>query len=373
MNKRPYSLSKDTPGGAVPYGMRPVGYYGTMKKKLTVAEQIASLKRHGVAFEKYSEDKAAAFLESNTYFFKLKAFENNFTKTGDRYNDLDFAYLADLPTIDCRLRELLRTICLNIEHALKIRFNDLLMQDPNEDGYEVVRAFDTDGRYVFNGDYKSSSIYHYSPYTDGMIQKYCSDPAIWNLWEVVSFNDLCKLYSFYLKRSNLKDNVTHFNKSVRLLRNAAAHNNCLLIGISEKINLTEYLQNCLKNLFGLLGRSDMELRSVYSAARKYPLVHDYACTLMAFLILVDSTGIRNSVGEKIKTFVGRMERYHRYSEMSACPILTETMQSIELVSNLTVEYIELHKDDFMKNKILHTRPQPIKTKNPMQQMFESKK
>lgn len=353
------------------YGTRPVGYYGAMRKKLDVSEQIAVLKKHGVTFNLYSEEKAAQFLEHNTYFFKLKAFENNFNKTNDQYDGLDFAYLADLSTIDCHLRELLRSLCLNIEHAMKIRFNDLIMDDPNEDGYEIVREFDPEGKYRFGGDYRYSKVYHYSIYTDGMIRKYCTDPAIWNLWEVVSFRELCDLYDCYLKRANLKDNVTHFNKSVRLLRNAAAHNNCLLIGIKEEIRITDYLQNCLRTLFAILQRPESELHALYGVARKYPLVHDYACTLMAFLILVDSDGTRNSAADKIDRFVGRMEYKYSYSMMSDCPALAETVKSIRLISGLTTQYIRCHANDFAKNKVLHTKPQARKLKNPMAKVAQA--
>ena len=336
-----------------------------MRTKLNVSEQIAVLKRHGVTFNLYSESDATTFLESCTYFFKLKAFENNFDKDGDQYIGLDFAYLVDLSTIDLHLRALLRSLCLDIEHAMKVRFNNLIMNDPNEDGHEIVHAFDSDGKYQFNGDYKSSEVYHYSTYSDGMIRKYCTDPAIWNLWEVVSFKILCDLYEYYLKRAKLKDNVTLFNKSVRSLRNASSHNNCLLIGIEERIKTTEYLKNCLKSLFHLTNHTDEELHAIYGIMRKNPLVHDYACVLMSFLILSDSKGMRKSVAKEIDCLIERMERSYQYSQMKHCPVLSATFRAMKLVSESTVQYINKYSEDFSKNKILHTKPQPNKMQNPM--------
>ncbi len=88
------SIGKHQAGRSL-YGTRPVGYYGAMRKKLDVSEQIAVLKKHGVTFNLYSEEKAAQFLEHNTYFFKLKAFENNFNKTNDRA----YSILTYMPTI----------------------------------------------------------------------------------------------------------------------------------------------------------------------------------------------------------------------------------------------------------------------------------
>lgn len=103
------------------------------RPKYNVGQQIESLKTHGVTFDLYTEVDAQEFLTSRTYFFKLKAFENNFERDNGQYHGLDFAYLVDLSTIDCHLRTLLSYLCLNLEHALKVRFNQIIMENANED------------------------------------------------------------------------------------------------------------------------------------------------------------------------------------------------------------------------------------------------
>ena len=45
-----------------------------MKQSITVDEQIALLKSHGITFELMDEDSAREFLRSRSYFFKIKSY-----------------------------------------------------------------------------------------------------------------------------------------------------------------------------------------------------------------------------------------------------------------------------------------------------------
>ncbi|RYQ36072.1 Abi-like protein [Bifidobacterium pseudolongum subsp. globosum] len=364
MNKRP-RLGEDTRRGGSFTERAPLVILGDMRQKLTVEEQIDVMKRHGVLFEDCDENKAADFLTYNTYFFKLKVFENNFRKTEDGlYDGLDFAHLVDLSTIDYRLRALLSSLCLNIEHAMKARFNRLLMDDPNEDGYQIVREFDPERKYVFTGyNNERGGVYHYSPYSEEMVDKFCREPAAWNLWEVVSFSDLQAMYDCYIQKRGLRDNATTFNKSVRILRNAASHSSCLLIGLrrekGKEINPTSYFMTCLSEIGKILQYEDASIGKLKSAVRKYPLVHDYACTLMSFLVMVDSQGIRKSIGKSIQEFSDRFELKYQYSQMKQCPALRDISWGMRYASELAARYIDEHASDFKGNRILHTQPQPI--------------
>ena len=51
-----------------------------MKQCITVDEQIALLKNHGVSFDLMSEAEAREFLYSRSYFFKIKSYERNYTR-----------------------------------------------------------------------------------------------------------------------------------------------------------------------------------------------------------------------------------------------------------------------------------------------------
>lgn len=327
--------------------------------KYTVAQQIASMKSHGVSFALCDEDTAAEFLTSRTYFFKLKAFENNFERVGDRYTGLDFAYLKDLSTIDFHLRTLLSYCCLNIEHALKVRFNRLIMDDPAEDGYDVVHRFDPDGEFRFHGDYRHSR-YHHSVYTEGLLRKYFDDPAVWNLWETVDFSTLCRLYQSYIDSRGMKDNSTNLFRSVRILRNAASHGNCLIIGIRKDIRPTRYVKNCLSELDRLTGSNTTPL---YSSLRRYPLVHDFASVLCAFLILVDSPGIRSDVAKQLEEFSRRLCARYDYAGMKEAPMLAAVVGSLGVLCDVVSGYLITHADDYAGNRILHASPVHRKTED----------
>ena len=65
--------------------------------------------------------------EYNNYYFKLKAYAQNYTKYSkvdmrDKYINLDFAYLVELSSLDMYFRRVIVGLCLDIEHVIKTRF-----------------------------------------------------------------------------------------------------------------------------------------------------------------------------------------------------------------------------------------------------------
>ena len=148
-----------------------------MKQCITVDEQIALLKSHGVSFELMSESDAREFLYSRSYFFKIKSYERNYTRVDTAgsytYSGLDFAHLVELSYLDFALSRICLSLALSTEHFLKVRLNQLIMSDPKSDLSEVLV------RRILNGD--TSSI-RYNPYTEDMWMA-CNDaPSIWHLW-----------------------------------------------------------------------------------------------------------------------------------------------------------------------------------------------
>ena len=134
-----------------------------MKQCITVDEQIALLKSHGVSFELMSESDAREFLYSRSYFFKIKSYERNYTRVDAAgsytYSGLDFAHLVELSYLDFALSRICLSLALSTEHFLKVRLNQLIMSDPKSDLSEVLV------RRILNGD--TSSI-RYNPYTEDM-------------------------------------------------------------------------------------------------------------------------------------------------------------------------------------------------------------
>lgn len=160
------------------------------------------------SFEQCCREDAKHFLKDNTYFFKLKAFDNNFVRDDKgTYLNLDFAYLKDLSTIDFEFRVLILRMTGDIEHALRVRFNNLLSQ-VNEDGYQVIRDYEDEQAkyYEKNGRiYDSDSCYQQSVYTKGMIDKFLKDKPVWLFWETCTFSNLIRCYRSFLTHRRFQD------------------------------------------------------------------------------------------------------------------------------------------------------------------------
>ena len=206
-----------------------------LKPKLSIDQQIEHMKSKGILFTIKDEAYAAKYLTLNTYYFKLKAYCKLYDKDKDgKYIGLEFAYLKDLATIDSLLRRIIFKISVDIEHYLKVAmlkdFND-----SDEDGYSIVEVYKNmdaskfDNEIIQKADGKACS---------NLVNKYRDNFAIWNLVEILSFSDFQNLYDlFYMRNREFKHPQENQYKRVpyhflfnpvRLLRNAAAHNNCLI-------------------------------------------------------------------------------------------------------------------------------------------------
>lgn len=203
-----------------------------MKKKISVPEQIEHMKSKGIGFEIVSETDAASYLEHNNYYFKLKTYAKNYAKyqIGDRageYVNLEFAYLKDLAIIDMLLRRFIMEASTDVEHAVKVRF----ISDFNrsrDDGYEYVQEFLDSYPEILETIKKKKN----NSYTKDLTEKLLEDGfAIWNIIELLSLKDFLNLYKgFYEKypESLTGHNLYYPMQGVRKIRNAAAHNNCLI-------------------------------------------------------------------------------------------------------------------------------------------------
>lgn len=102
---------------------------------------------------------------------------------------------------------------------------------------------------------------------------------------MISFGDFIKLYEMYYIKYKSKDNYSNSLWSVKCLRNAAAHNNCIIntlknpynINISKNAKVTTYISN-IKGLSKENRKNKM----------KNPIIHDFVVSLYVFNILVKS-------------------------------------------------------------------------------------
>lgn len=273
-----------------------------IKKKLTVKEQVDYMRDvSGIKFNITTEEQAKSFLSNNTYYFKIKSYAKNYEKykqgeNAGKYINLDFAYLVEISKIDMYFRRIILKMTLDIEHFLKVKLLRDFQNNYEEDGYSIINEFLEQYGYIEeNINLKGKN----SICTD-LVSKYKDNFAIWNIVEILSFNDFTKLYEMYYKKYKNKDSSVKFLWSVRFLRNAAAHNSCLLNSLrtpySYKIKPNKMVMNYLSKVEGI-GRTARVNRM------QNPVIHDFIVTLYVFNNIISSKEIKLSTMTELKDLV----------------------------------------------------------------------
>ena len=134
------------------------------------------------------------------------------------------------------MRSIILEIALDIEHYSKLKLLHCLENNKSEDGYSIVKDFMVNqgqNRQVIE---KRIIEKCNNCYVGDIIQHYDGNYPAWTLIEIISFGDYLKFYKFCADRWNDKDLLNDFYlmKDVKALRNAAAHNNCILNDITIK-------------------------------------------------------------------------------------------------------------------------------------------
>ena len=285
-----------------------------MKDLLSTKELIKHMKTKGVLFNIISEDKAAHFLDEHNYYYKLAAYRKNYDKrpNGPRkgtYMRLEFAYLQDLSTIDCKLRYLVLSMCLDIEHSLKIILLKDIADNPSEDGYNIIKIWDNQGAH-------RSKIQSYltTSYCKDIINKFHPNYPAFALCELISFGELCKLISFYDKTypGRLPFN-TKLLYPVRDIRNASAHSNCLINDV--RCNSVGYPNFEILKLIQSIKKISKRVRQ--EKIKNKP-IHDLICLMYFYPLVVKSEHLRSSRKKELLNIVkGRMTRHKDYYSQNA--------------------------------------------------------
>lgn len=215
-----------------------------MKRLLTTDQLITHMKSKGITFNIISESDAKVFLQENNYYMKLASYRENYSKysvgkKAGQYINLDFAYLKELSTFDMHLRYLIIQMCLDLEHALKVSLLTHVEKNPKEDGYELIRKFIgyTNNKGQAQNEYILKKIrgHKSSDYCRDLIEKYYPYFPVWVFVELISFGDLTYLVSFYDELYSDPIANNKFMNTVRDIRNAAAHSNCLINKLFEPL------------------------------------------------------------------------------------------------------------------------------------------
>lgn len=282
-----------------------------MKFKLNIDQQISYMRdEQGIKFSIVNEEKAKEFLEFNNYFFKIKSYAKNYhkyTKEGPdkgKYVNLDFAYLQELSTLDMHFRKFIMKITLDIEHYLKTQLLRDFSNNDDEDGYNIVNAFLD--RYPYIKD-RIMAKGNNSACAD-IISKYKDEFAIWNIIEVLSFGDFIILYRFYYERYGNDQKIANGLMSVKFLRNAAAHNNCLLNSLVKPYNMAFTRNNNVNNYISKIKgvTADTRIKKMSN-----PVIHDFVVTLYIFNLVVSSSKIKKYTMRELKRLISLRCRKHR--------------------------------------------------------------
>ena len=219
---------------------------------------------------------------------------------------MDFAYLKDLAIIDHRSRLVLFKMIIDIEHYLKIRILNLIENIDAEDGYRIVNMYlekDFNDEKFPKKVHKSIRNKVTNEYYQKIFTKYDLDGdtkieniPIWEFLEIITFGELVNFYEFFAKEYELKNEIKNvfILREIVKLRNAVAHNSCVLCDLDKKDNnfapdykIVNYLNNC-------------EIRKETRDNKlSNSRIRQITYTLYMFNEIVTSTGIKTNVTKDV--------------------------------------------------------------------------
>lgn len=296
----------------------------TLRSMMKISELVPYLKEKNIKFNICMEEEATKYLKENNNYYNVTAYKNNFPRhkfgpLAGKYIDLDFAYLKDLAIIDYRIRLLLFKMIIDIEHYLKIRILNTIEKIPEENGYNIVNLY-------LEKDYNDSKFpkkVHESirrkvsnEYYQKIFSKYdinknskIENIPIWEFLEIITFGELVNFFEFYTQHYTLEDKKYIFIlREINKLRNAVAHNSCVLSELDKKDNhhkadilITNYLKKCG------IGKGSRNNKLSNSRIRQITY------TLYMFNVIVSSEGIKDNVRHDItKLFYKRINLNKQY-------------------------------------------------------------
>ena len=290
-----------------------------MKLLLTTDQLIEHMKFKGITFNIISEKDAKFFLQKNNYYMKLASYRKNYPKycIGSKmgqYINLDFAYLKELSIIDMHLRYFIIQMCLDLEHALKVSLMARVENNPREDGYELVRKFIgyTNSKGEAQNEYILRKIrgHKASNYCKDLIDKYYPYFPVWVFVELISFGDLTYLIAFYdeLYSDSIVNNK--FMNTVRDMRNAAAHSNCLINKLFEPLNQGQQIDSAISTFIKAIS-------NISAAARtknlNYRVVYNFVILLYIYKQVVPEGILKQKRCSELKElFNGRITEHKDY-------------------------------------------------------------
>lgn len=287
-----------------------------MKYKLSFKDQIQFLNDKNILIDidnigdNINQTEVFNILKERNYLFKLKVFGNCYDKDKKGlYKNLDFKTLHRLSILDTKLRALILEISLVCEHLLKTKINYLCTTNINDDGYDSVRQYLKIKTPNEINRYKSNKTNYY---TKRFLDKYINNLAVWNLIEILTFNEAIEFYNFYIEKYYEKNKLKKLRLfelvPIKNLRNAAAHNNCILHLIGEylhKLN-NKYTSNN-KNGYSYNIKDFLCYHNMNQNLGRKFLIHDLLCLIYVFNKLCPKGQLRDYIKLEINKFFDKCE------------------------------------------------------------------
>lgn len=282
---------------------------------LAPLELINHLEEKGVKFELINKGDAQRYLEENNNYFKLASYRKNFPKyeNGEKcgeYINIDFKMLMDLSIIDMRIRKTILSIVLDLEHYTKVKLLSKI-EKSSKDGYTIVEEYIQDLKSKNEYEYLESELNKNKTgtYCGDLIAKYDGEYPIWVFVEIIPFGRLIKFYRFIAEKlqDRLMIDESYMLMDVRELRNACAHNNCIINDL--KANTSQYsVNNRVRNEVAQIGISKKVRDNKLSNARIKQLI----TLLYLNKKIVTSKGVLEHQTQMLQELKNRIEYHIEY-------------------------------------------------------------
>ena len=270
--------------------------------------------------------QAIAYLSATNNYLRTASYRKNYLKhtlgpRAGKYINLDFAYLAELSTLDMHLRSYLLKMSIALEHALKVNLLSVFEGQPAEDGYSIVTEYlSLNPQVVQSIESKIDTIF-----TGGLIDRYfdlcyvCglnstqtrimkSDCPIWVLVELLSFGELLNFYDYCARKYSQPIPEWNVLNPVKSLRNACAHNNCILFCLVPDCHRTSP-PSAISQFVAKMNNIGAEERRKKLSCR--PLF-EITCLLYMYRQVVSPNVFRNGITELHKFTDGRLVKHKDY-------------------------------------------------------------
>lgn len=272
--------------------------------------------------------------------FKLKSYGKNYdkytatTKRG-QYINLEFSYLQELSIIDMHLRKVIIAMALDIEHTLKTRLLYDLSQNDAENGYHIVNLY-------LGTNYLRVKALHDKIGTSAasdLIQRKLHNKdqyALWEIVEVLSFGEFVDVYQLYYSTYPSKESdYSSYLWSIKFLRNAAAHNNCLLNSLKAPYQIKIHKT---KEILFEISKIKTISSNAWDKWMANPVIHDFVVLIFVYVKLIKSAGVKQSgINNLLWLFNERMIKHKEYF-LKNNSILESYRFTVKIVNYLCNKY-----------------------------------